>query len=251
MPQLVTRSVASRDEVAAHFDAAAPAYREAHGRAERLLAYRLGLVRARLGQPGADGVLLEIGCGTGVHLLPLARDYARAIGTDLSAGMVAEARRRAAELPWGDRVELRVDPAEELSTVADASVEAVLCVGALEHMWDRPRVLAQVARVLRAGGRFVCLTPNGGWLWITHLAPRLGCAVRHLSTDGFLTRDELATFATGAGLAVVSVEPWTFIPRGDIPRPWGPLLAALDRLGGWVGAASLRGGLVLTAERVG
>lgn len=249
MGRVRTRDVASRDEVATHFDGIARDYREAHGPAQRLLEYRLRVLRRRLGTASPEGVLLEIGCGTGIHLLPLARGYGRALGTDLSAAMVDVARERAAALPWGDRVEARTDPAEELATVADASVDAAFCVGALEHMWDRPRVFAQVRRVLRPRGRFVCLTPNGGWIWFRRLAPRLGVAVRHLSTDRFLTAGDLAALAAAAGLAVESCDPWTFIPRGDMPRPWTLLLRGLDQLGRLTGSPSLRGGLALTAVR--
>jgi len=248
VPRLETRPVAGRADVAAHFDGLAPTYRDVHGDAAEGLARRLGLIRALLAGRHR-GTLLEIGCGTGIHLVPLAADFERAVGTDLSPAMVGAAREAAARVPWGGRVEVRVDPAEELATVADGSADAVLCVGALEHMLDRPRVLAQVRRVLVPGGAFVCLTPNGGWWWYRYLAPRLRLATRHLSTDRFLTAAELARLAAGAGLAVGAVETWPFVPRGDMPRLWAALFSALDPLAARLGVAGLRGGLALAADR--
>lgn len=247
MAKLETRTVRDRREVAEHFDALASEYRDAHGPAERLLAERLDVIHRGLAGV-RRGTLLEIGCGTGIHLLPLAAEFERAIGTDLSPAMIAAARQAARSSAAGE-VSLRVDPAEELSTVADGSIDAALCVGALEHMLDRPRVFAQVRRVLRPGGVFVCLTPNGGYLWYRHLAPRLGIETRHLSTDRFLDAAELRRLAEGAGLAVGRLEPWSFIPRGDLPPGWARALAVLDRLGAVAGLRALRGGLALTAER--
>ena len=250
MARLTTRLVRDRREVAEHFDRLAPLYRDEHGPAERLLAYRLRIIR-RLLAGARRGTLLEIGCGTALHLLPLAGEFERAVGTDLSAEMIRAARRSAEASPWRDRVELRVDPAEELATVADRSVDAALCVGALEHMLDRERVLRQVHRVLAPGGTFVCLTPNGGYAWYRYLAPRLGLDTRHLSTDRFLTAGELAALVTGAGLTVRRLESWRFIPRGDLPPGWGVTLAALDRVGTLLRIDSLRGGLAIAADRPG
>ena len=226
----------------------APAYVDTHGHAERLLRYRLAIIEDLLGvQP--IGTLLEIGCGKGIHLIGLAGRCERAIGTDASGEMVRIARRDAADSRWSERLEVRVDRAEVLATVADGSADAVLCVGALEHMLDRPRVLAQVHRVLCDGGRFVCLTPNGDYCWYQSLAPRLGLDTRHLSTDRFLTPAELRELAAEAGLVFERLERWRFIPKGDIPPVWGGVLHGLDWVGRVAGGRGLRGGLALLARR--
>jgi SAM-dependent methyltransferase len=244
MARLNTRLVHSRDDVVRHFDALAPLYAEAHGAAGGLLAYRLGVIRPLLaGAP--RGTLLEIGCGTAIHLLDLADGFERAIGTDVSPAMVEAARRLADQVRPG--VDLRVDPAEELTTVPDASVDAVLCVGSLEHMPDKARVLRQVRRVLTPGGRFVGLTPNGGYCWYRHLAPLLGRDVRHLSTDHFVTWPELSTLLSGAGLTPVAHRHWTFVPRGDMPATVGPVLSTLDYVGRTAGWGYLRGGIAVAA----
>lgn len=43
------------------------------------------------------GQVLELGCGTGHKLIPIASDGVRCVGLDLSPGMLAEARRKADE----------------------------------------------------------------------------------------------------------------------------------------------------------
>lgn len=250
MSRLVTRSITSSTELIDHFDRMAPAYVDTHGHAERLLRYRLSIIQELLAT-ARIGTLLEIGCGKAIHLMALAERCDRAIGTDASGEMVRIARQDAAASRWRNRLDLRVDAAEKLATVPDGSVDVVLCVGALEHMLDRPRVLAQVQRVLKDGGRFVCLTPNGDYCWYRSLAPRLGLDTRHLSTDRFLTATQLRALVTGAGLRPERVEHWRFIPKGDIPLLCGVVLHGVDWAGRVAGAQALRGGLALLGRRAG
>jgi 2-polyprenyl-6-hydroxyphenyl methylase/3-demethylubiquinone-9 3-methyltransferase len=175
--------------------------------------------------------------------------FSQLIGADISSGMVDAAWRRVHTSPYRDRIELRVDPAEELRTIYDASVDIVLCVGALEHMLDRDQVVRQVSRVLKSGGLFVLLTPNGRYCWYTLLAPLLGCSTRHLSTDRFLDRREAISLWQFAGLRLTGWDFWTFIPKGDMPRWTGVMLELLDRMGRIRRLGACRGGLILTATR--
>jgi SAM-dependent methyltransferase len=248
--RLTTRNVRTRDDVVRHFDGLALHYHEAHGCAAKLLSYRLGIIRRFLvGARG--GTVLEIGCGTGTHLLAFAGEFAHAIGTDLSREMVKVARHRAEASPYRDRISIRVDPAEELATIGDSSIDVALCVGALEHMLHKDQVVRQVRRVLKSGGMFVVLTPNGGYCWYRHVAPALGLDVRHLSTDEFLTAGELEGLLRGAGLKTVARRYWRFVPRGDLPAGWGAILRALDWCGEGTGMGYLRGGIAVAAIRAG
>jgi SAM-dependent methyltransferase len=246
--RLTTRDVRTPDDVVRHFDGLALHYREAHGHATQLLSYRLEIIRRFLG--GAQrGTLLEIGCGTATHLLALAAEFTRAIGTDLSPEMVKVARRHAESSPWRDRISIRVDPAEELATIDNSSIDVVLCVGALEHMLEKDRVLRQVHRVLNPAGMFIGLTPNGGYCWYQHIAPALGIDYRHLATDHFLTAGELERLLSGAGLTIVGCWYWRFVPRGDLPGGWAPILEVLDWWGERAGIGYLRGGIAIAATR--
>jgi ubiquinone/menaquinone biosynthesis C-methylase UbiE len=247
VPRLRTREVSSTDDVVRHFDALAPTYAEAHGSAGHLLAYRLDVIR-RLLTGAPTGTLLEIGCGTGLHLLALAGGFKRAIGTDASPAMIEAASHIVEAGDLRVPVSFRVDPAEELATVPDGSVDAVVCVGALEHMPDKGRVVGQVGRVLTPNGRFVCLTPNGGYGWYRHVAPVLHRDVRHLSTDHFVTLAELRSLLTAAGLETLAHRYWTFVPRGDLPVGVGSVLAGLDRCTRHTGWGYLRGGIAVAAR---
>lgn len=246
--RLRTRTVRDHNDIRAFFDACAQNYAEAHGNPTHLLQYRLSLIRKHAGFRPTDAVL-ELGCGNGLHVEALVHDVRRGLGIDLSPAMVQVARRRAASSPWREKLQFTVDTAERLCSVADASVDVVFSVDALEHMLDKARVLANVFRVLKPGGRFVCLTPNGHHLWYRWLAPLCGLQTRHLCTDQFLSRSSLGRLLCERGFDAPEFRYWTFIPRGDLHPYPAMLLTALDRLGRLVAADTLRGGLVVCAKK--
>lgn len=243
---LRTRKADNRHDVESFFDAAADCYIDRHGEPQRLLKYRLSIIERLIG-PSQRDVLLEIGCGTGIHLLALADRFQRVIGTDLSSNMIALAESSRARHARKDAIELSVDPAETLVTIQENSIDVVLCVGAFEHMLDKSAVLAQVYRVLKPGGVFICLTPNGDYAWYAWVAPFCDIDTRHLSTDRFINGKEVLSKLRAACLKPESPEYWTFIPRGDIPSWVNLLLVVLDRAGRLLGLSRFRGGLCFRA----
>lgn len=245
---LRTTEVRGPDDIREFFDRLAPLYRDRHGSAKRLLRHRLRLIRRLIGNT-EQGFLVEIGCGTGAHLFALAGEFRRAHGTDLSPAMIRQAEETRLGHAHGERISLSVDPAEALASVRNATVDMVLCVGAFEHMPDKAAVLGQVRRVLRRGGVFVCLTPNADYVWYTKLAPRLGFATTHLSSDRFVSESGLQGLLEGAGLEAQAIGHWTFIPRGDMPGLFALVLAAADVAGRVFRIPRLRGGLYCRALR--
>lgn len=97
----------------------------------------------------AHHVVLDIGCGAGAAVRAAAATVQRAVGVDRSAPMVAIAERRSRDL---DNVEFAVAGAESLP-FADATFHRVWAIQSFHHWEDRDQGLAEVARVLRPGGR--------------------------------------------------------------------------------------------------
>jgi len=245
---LRTRIVQDSEGVRAFFDGIAGGYRESHGRADRLLEYRLALIRRLLpSRPG--GVLLEIGCGPGAHLFPLASAFDRAIGADLSPNMIAAAALVRRKHPCAAHIGLHAEAAERMVSVENEAVDVVLCTGAFEHMPDKPAVLSEVRRVLKPGGYFVCLTVNGDYLWYRRIAPWLGYEVKHLSSDRFVNEAELRALLLEAGLRVRESGYWRFVAKGDMPGWAARALEWLDRVGTMLKPSLLRGGLYVCAVK--
>jgi ubiquinone/menaquinone biosynthesis C-methylase UbiE len=101
--------------------------------------------------------VLDLGCGGG-HLL---RDLAlsvgskgRAVGLDPSEPQINAAKELCKEL---DNVEFSQDSATELS-FADDTFHSVASIQVLEYIPDVDAALAEVRRVLKAGGRFATVS---------------------------------------------------------------------------------------------
>ncbi len=117
------------------------------------------------------GRVLELGCGTGRLLLPLAEAGSQVVGVDASRAMLARARRRLADAPREvrERVELREGDmrAPELAGRFDAAVVATKTFFYLMTPGDQRRMLTAVARLLEAGGVVALdlLNPTPEWLY--------------------------------------------------------------------------------------
>jgi ubiquinone/menaquinone biosynthesis C-methylase UbiE len=103
--------------------------------------------------PAGARDILDLACGDGWLLSLLARDHpeARLAGLDMSADELAAAAAR-----LQGRATLREGRAQALP-LADGSVDCVTCHMALMLMEDPPRVLAEIHRVLAAGGRLAAV----------------------------------------------------------------------------------------------
>lgn len=99
-----------------------------------------------------DWVCLEIGCGIGRLMKPLAARCARIIGVDLSERMARWACEYLEDIP---NAEVRVNDGRTLPGVADRSVDFVYSHLAFQHITLFEVVdayLAEIARVLKPGG---------------------------------------------------------------------------------------------------
>jgi SAM-dependent methyltransferase len=109
---------------------------------------------------------LDVCCGTGAAmrvLRPLVSK--RLVGVDISAGMLAEARRRTADATGGATLDFVRGDA--LRPPFAAAFDLAVSFGAFGHILthDQPRLVAEVARSLRPGGRFVFVTSYRPPLW--------------------------------------------------------------------------------------
>lgn len=95
--------------------------------------------------PRPGEYILDLGCGEGSLTGVIGASGCRVLGIDADPGMIARARERG--------LEVRLLDAHDLS--ADAEFDAVFSNAALHWMNDPDRVVDNVYRALRPGGRFV------------------------------------------------------------------------------------------------
>lgn len=181
-----------------------------------------------------DRDVLEIGCGSAPCSRWLVSEGAHAVGLDLSAGMLERGLRSMAD--GGPQVPL-VQASADALPFADGSFDiACSAFGAVPFVADSALVMAEVARVLRPGGRWVFSVNHPmRWIFPDDPGPRgLTATIPYFDRSPYVEVDDKgrATYAehhrtmgdrvreiVGAGFQVVDViEPqW---PEG-MDREWG------------------------------
>jgi ubiquinone/menaquinone biosynthesis C-methylase UbiE len=133
---------------APEFDQLADLYDETRGGEPRGDEFA-ALIADHLPSPHA-GAVLEVGVGTGVVALGLIKRAYRVVGLDVSVPMLARARRRLGPtVILGDAMDL---------PLAAHGVTSAVSVWVVQSVPDPLRLFAEVARVLRPGGRYVVCT---------------------------------------------------------------------------------------------
>ena len=196
--------------VQAMFDVIAPRY----DLVNRVMTFRMDVGWRRrtvsaLGLP-PGAVVVDLACGTGDLAADLAERGLVPIGADLSFGMLAAAPRRFA----------RIQSDGAALPLPDASVDGVTCGFALRNFTDLRATFAEMARVVRPGGRIALLEvatpPNpvlrfGHGIYFGQVVPRIGAALSDGDAYRYLPRsvaylpepDEMLEQLRAAGFADV------------------------------------------------
>jgi arsenite methyltransferase len=101
-------------------------------------------------------VVLDLGCGAGIDLLLAARivgPSGQVIGVDMTDEMIAKARKNVAEAGFSN-ADVRKGIIEDLP-VAATSVDWVISNCVINLSPEKPRVFAEISRVLRPGGKML------------------------------------------------------------------------------------------------
>jgi arsenite methyltransferase len=107
-----------------------------------------------LGELRAGETVLDFGCGAGLDSILAARGVGRSgkvIGVDVTEAMLAKATKNASALGV-ENVEFRRAEAADLP-IPDGAVDVVISNGVFNLCLDKPKVLAEVFRALKPGGR--------------------------------------------------------------------------------------------------
>jgi ubiquinone/menaquinone biosynthesis C-methylase UbiE len=126
----------------------------------------------RAATPAAKTVV-DVACGIGTQSLGLASRGYSVIGSDISAGAIARAKREAATR--GLTIDFHLDDMTRLSTYADRSADALIaCDNAIPHLLTEVEILgafSQFFRVIRPGG--ICVISVRDYAAVTRESSRV------------------------------------------------------------------------------
>ena len=135
-----------------------------------------------------DRRILDIGCGTGKFASRVLEQFpeSQVWGLDLSAGMLSQCRARSQAADG--RLHLVQGDSERLP-FQDNAFDAITCTHSFHHYPRQDKVIAEMHRVLRPGGRLLILDGDRdrpwGWLLYDVLVVMMEGPVKHLTSRAF------------------------------------------------------------------
>jgi ubiquinone/menaquinone biosynthesis C-methylase UbiE len=168
---------------------------------------------------GASSRVLDIACGSGGPSLFMATVTGCTVtGVDVNENGLQAAREMAQEKGLAERATFRLVDASKPLPFEDGSLDAIICIDAINHLADRGAVLADWFRVLAPGGRVVVTNP----IVVTGILTNQEIAAR--SAIGFFLYTPMGTderLLREAGYRVVDV-------RDSTERVWKNAFAIRD-----------------------
>lgn len=182
----------------------------------------------------APGRVLDVGCGVGDVATGLAGRARLVLASDIASENVRRARENLAAASAPGAV---VQAAGEHLPFADSTLDTVVLADVIEHVVSVRGSLAEVARVLRPGGRMICVTPVRftlqawrvvDWLarWIARPGRRPLLAWRSSAVpERFLSKRELREAIVSVGLRPARFRRICFYPAPETSGAFGEVVA--------------------------
>lgn len=169
--------------------------------------------------------LLDWGCGKGQTSYLLRKLGADPTSCDLALGGGDSSFHQ--ETPILDRLGIQVDALDHPSTLPyqDRSMDAVLSVGVLEHVADDRASLAEIHRILRPGGLFVCFFLPQSSSWTQRVARWRG----NIYHDRLYSRRRVRHLLDSAGFELLDLWRRQLLPKNSVRYPAYRLFERADQ----------------------
>ncbi len=174
--------------------------------------------------------IMDLATGTGDLAIAMAKrvDRTQILAVDLSEEMLAVARAKIQKQGLEERIMLEKGDAENLTMVADGSLDAVTVAFGVRNFENMERGLSEIYRTLRAGGKLVVLEfsmPKNRlirWIYSQYahrLLPRIGAVISkdkraytYLpdSVEEFPTPERFAEIVRSVGFSSVRLRSQSF-----------------------------------------
>jgi len=172
--------------------------------------------------------VLDVGCGNGFNLFYLNSFFGKNIeieflGIDISHTCIYFANERK-KMMAVKNLKFGIGNAEALN-LKDESFDIVLCTEVLEHLSSPERCVAELFRVVKAGGSVIITTPNA-----KHILARLGKKVKSYkprnAAENIVTEEYTYSDLIGNHISVKSLGEWE-----DIFKKYGFIIEKRKRGG--------------------
>jgi SAM-dependent methyltransferase len=162
--------------------------------------------------------VLDLGCGSGESLAPLAKRGAQVIAIDISPDLIQLALQRLSSYGLSAIVQ---EGSAYATGLPDGSVDVVFSMALLHHL-DLPRARQEIYRVLRPGGLFILREPIRFSRTMNYLRRLFPAPKADISDyEHPMTREELAVVMQG----------FTLVAERSFRLPFVPLVAKVKRPG--------------------
>lgn len=151
--------------------------------------------------------VLDVACGPGIVVEALAKSAGEVVGCDITPAMLEKARARCAAAGLAN-ARFTSGRAEKLP-FADRSFDVVVSRSAVHHFPDPPAAFAEMARVVKPGGRVITVDVQSSELAEEAALHNALEILRDPSHVRMLPKSELHRAIASAGLAIEEAIAWT------------------------------------------
>ena len=119
--------------------------------------------------PVAEGIYLDIGCGTGNYTIEFAKEGYQCIGIDPSIKMLEKAKSQSKSVSW------KLGRAENID-LSTNSVDGIIASLTLHHWQDLRKGFHELNRILKPSGTIVIFTATPDQMkgyWLNHYFPKM------------------------------------------------------------------------------